>query len=295
MNEIVKKFIIYGLAAFALVISWYPLSIFAQSEETTEAETTSETEFETAYNFYQTQVGEYQSAHAEYILKKTQYTRFKTLQSQQEAQEATVKMLEARDDVVISYMEALKLLLKESVGVSDSDRTTLNVRIDADIDWWTEHKEKIPSAGSLEDLSADSKVAQGRYNFVEPLFYEVMATISSGKITDFDERLSDIFGEVKDKIIEIKSEERDDYKLSGQKLSQLDRWILEADNRLLRAEEKHAEADKEIGTIVVAAQRRQNPIGVYNTAILRLNEAQQFLKDSGTYMKEIIKEVKTKE
>jgi hypothetical protein len=266
-----------------------PGKIEAQDEPTPTPEQAS---FEKAYNDYQTQISEYNNAHSEYVLRRSQYLRFRSLQSQQEAFDATSKMLQERDDVNISYLEVLKERLNEAVGVSEQTKNDLNVRLNDEIGWFTDHKSRIHTAGTLEDLIGDSDLSKNRYSFEVPLFYEVLSTIPDGKITDFDERLKDNFVSLKRKIDEIKAEGRDDYKFSDSKLQQLDRWVFEADNRIQRAEQKQVDAQNESSKYKTQANRAAY---VYDTVTLRLGEAQQFLKESGSYITEIIRSIKTQE
>lgn len=252
-----------------------------------------DTAFEKAYKEYQKQVEEYQAAHADYVLRRSQYLRFKTLQSQQDARGSTIKMMQERDDVLIFYFDALKERLKEAIGLEDSRKSAIYVKIDQEVGWLKDHRARIESAGTLNDLVVDNKNAKARYLIEEPLFYEVLATVSSGKIADFDERLKDVFDQLKLKIDEIKGEQREEYKLSDEKLASLDRWVLEADLRITRAEEKLSAGDNSIGTLITAAQRKQQPLGAYNTIMLSYSEAQQFLKEAGSYLREIVREIKT--
>jgi len=279
-----KNFLIYFLSLSFILL--FPNYIKAQ-----EPTSSGDTPYEIAYKDYQTQIEEYQSAHQDYILRRSQYLRFKTLQSQQDAQDATVKMMQERDDVIVSYLKTLKERLNETSGVSDIKKAGLNTRIDAEIGWFTDHKGRIPSAGSLDDLIKDNKKAKERFDKATPLFYEVLSVVSSGKITDFDERLKDVFGQLKSKVDEIKGEQRDEYKLTTLQLQNLDRWIFDADNRILRAEEKQVDADTAIETFISQVNKT---VLIYNTVVLRLSEAQQFLKESGSYMTEIVREIKTK-
>ena len=211
------------LLSFTFLSLFVPLGVAAQNDPPPE-----ETAFEKAYKDYQTQVSEYNTAHDDYVLRRSQYLRFKTLQSQQDAFDATSKMIQERDDVNTSYLTALKERLNEAVGTDDQAKADLNVRIDDEIGWFTDHKSKIHTAGTLDDLISDSNLAKARFAYEDTLFYEILSQISSGKITDYDERLKDIFDQLKKKIDEIKAENRDDYKLSDSKLQQLDRWVFEA-------------------------------------------------------------------
>ena len=260
----------------------------------TQGEVTPETEFENAYKEYQLQMDEYQEVHEEYILRRSQYLRFGTLKSQQDARDATVAMLQVRDDVMVLYLIAVSERLHEARGLEDARREGLTLRINEEIGWFKDHRGKIPSAGTLEDLEEDSDEAKKRFDLVEPLIFEVLSTISSGKLGDIKGRLKDIQGSLKEKIEEIKSEEREEYSFSERKLQILDRWIFEADNRIVRGDEKQVEADAIILTFG-SPKANEDWLTIYNDVLIKLAESQQFFKEASSFMKEIVREVKTKE
>lgn len=277
-----------------------PLNLSAQTETPTETITPTpdvgiyKGGYEKAYKDYLNQVETYRDAHQEYVLRKSQYQRFKTLQSQQDAQEATVAMLKERDRVVISYFIALKERLREQGKADESTTSELNIQIDDQIGWFTDHEAKVPSAGSLEDLEKDSKEASKQFSDASPLIYSVLGTISSGRLTDMRERLDDKFTELKDKLDEIRLEDREDYKLSSEKLQQLDRWIFDSELRIQRFSEKQDEAEVSIFGLNDPTKKR-SAARTYNEAIQTLFEAQQFLRESSSYMLEILREIRTAE
>jgi len=245
------------------------------SETIEESEAVTTESFDAAYGKYQDEMEIYRSAHDEYLFKKAQYQRFGTLTSRQEAQSATVLMLETRDNVVISYLLALKTRVSEAIGVQDSTEEGLKVRIDEEIGWFTDHRNTIPSAGTLEDLEKDSIEAQSRWKSVDPLIYEVLAVIAHGRVLEFTDRTDEIFGRVK-----------------NQKFDILNRWVFETENRIARSKERKSDAES---AITLLAKRRSNALSQYNEVITILGETQLYLKEANTFMGEIIREIKTAE
>ncbi|OGM37452.1 hypothetical protein A3F01_03330 [Candidatus Woesebacteria bacterium RIFCSPHIGHO2_12_FULL_38_11] len=262
------------------------------SETIEESEAVTTESFDAAYGKYQDEMEIYRSAHDEYLFKKAQYQRFGTLTSRQEAQSATVLMLETRDNVVISYLLALKTRVSEAIGVQDSTEEGLKVRIDEEIGWFTDHRNTIPSAGTLEDLEKDSIEAQSRWKSVDPLIYEVLAVIAHGRVLEFTDRTDEIFGRVKNKSEDIRTEERDEYTFSNQKFDILNRWVFETENRIARSKERKSDAES---AITLLAKRRSNALSQYNEVITILGETQLYLKEANTFMGEIIREIKTAE
>jgi len=87
-----------------------------QSDEPVKTEKTA---YERQYEEYQEKLKNYNSLHQDYILKRSQYLRFETLTSQEDAHNATVKMLQARDETVISYFLTLKIKLLDDENVPE--------------------------------------------------------------------------------------------------------------------------------------------------------------------------------
>jgi hypothetical protein len=258
-------------------------STFSQQDETFD--------YNRAYQDYIHNFDIYRQANEEYITARAQYLKYQTLKSKEEAREATLKMLEARDKAVETYLTALRMKLKATEGVPNDRREGVFFRIDQEVQWFIDHKEKLPSAGSLEDLVDDSKEASKRFESIEPLFYETLIVISNGKVRNIREKQSEILALIKGKMSEIKGEEREDYQFSMRKINLIERWILETENRLMRSEEKETEA---LG-FIVKLEPDTSLLRNYNQAQFKLEEALQYLKEANPFLKEIVKEMMTEE
>src|SRR6185369_840172 len=69
-----------------------------------------------AFQDYQYQLSKYQTSSAEYADAKTFYKKNPTLQLQEEARKKTLTMLKDRDQLLIVYLTALRLQIKETTG-----------------------------------------------------------------------------------------------------------------------------------------------------------------------------------
>jgi len=245
-----------------------------------------------AFGKYSGASEEYRKAHDEYVLARSQYIKFGTLTSQNNAKDATIEMLQARDDVLVTYLTAVKEKINETKGVEDAAKESLNFRLNEEITWFGNHLEKQPSAGTLDDLANDSDEASERFSDTTPLIYEALFEISSGKVNDFQERLNSVFEGTRIKANQIKEEDRKEYKFSSRKVQLMDRWVLETENRAVRSEEKQQEAYEKIATLEQESRDKQR---IYNEGLVLLNESQQYLKEASSFVKEIIKEIKTAE
>jgi len=246
-------------------------------------------DFERAYQDYVFTTDVYNNQHSAYLLAKAQYKQAGTLVSQTKAQEETVKMLEARDDVVITYLTSLRMKLSEAEGVSNITKNGLFTRLDAEIAWFSDHKSRIRSAGTLDDLAADSDEASNRFSSLsEVVAYETLATYPFGKLSLMREETNSILSAIKDKIFEVRSNGDKDTAI-------IERWAFEIENKITRSLDKEIEAQSIIPSLTGPGKgsQRVDRRGFYNSIIFKLDESRQFLRDATEFMNEIIREITT--
>lgn len=241
--------------------------------------------FETAYKDYSFNYGVYRRAHNDYILARGQYLTYQTLKSKTNAQDMTLAMLQARDDVLRTYLTAIRLMLIETEGVSDFERDVLFTRIDAEIAWYSDHKSSLPSAGSLEDLVESAQEAEERYKTTEVLIYQALTAILVGRENGFRIELGTRIEEIKAKISEIRQNQDKDTR-------KVERWILEAESRLTRSQEKQFAAQEEVSGL---KERERTKYKAYNAAQSRIKESHQYLKEASSFLKEIVDELKSQD
>lgn len=245
-----------------------------------------EFDFEKAYKDYVYMSEVYKKAHSEYLLAKSQYNQAQTLTSRTQVQQKTKAMLQARDDVVITYLRALRMRLLEASGVDDIAKQAVFARIDNDIAWYQEHKSKIPSAGTLKDLEADSATAADRFENTYVLAYETLAKTPMGKISNLYSKIDTLLQEIKLKIEIIRQKGDHD-------TADAERWVLEAENKLSRSFEKQLIADENIN-VLQNGDFNGNAQSYYENVVTALQEANQFMRESNQYLWEILREIKTK-
>lgn len=273
-----KKIIILLLAFVVLVFS--PKVAIAQEEEF---------DFERAYQDYVFTLDVYNSVHAEYLLSKAQYEQAGTLVAQSKAQEATTNMLEARDDVVTTYLTAIRMRMVEAEGVSDITKNGLFSRLDSEITWFKDHKERLPSAGTLADLQADSEEASERFKeLTQTVAYETLSTIPFGKLSLMRTATSNILTSINNKVFQIRANGDKDTAI-------IERWGLEIESKITRSLDKEIEAQALIPNFTVDTSRNRRPDyrKNYNDIIFKLDESRQFLRDATEFIEEIIREITT--
>lgn len=250
------------------------------------------TDFTAAFEKYNQSVENYQTLHDDYVLARAQYLRFGTQKSKTEAEDVTTNMLQARDDVVIDYLYLLEARLNTTVGVEPARRESMVLKLDEEISWFSDHRDSLTSAGDLEDLVSDSDEAKDHYNATLPLFYETLANVSYGRVTDYRNRLEDILNESKSKLDEIRNEDEKN-SFSFEKFQTLDRWVFESENLISRSSDKQNDADELLNELSTGKRRNNKYISLYNQILTDLTDSQQLLKDATGYLGELLKEVKT--
>lgn len=283
-----KILIIPSLIIFFSAIVIDTPQLQAQTPSPTPAATEEPFNFSRAYKDYVFMFDTYKKAHSDYLLAKAQYEAAKTLASQTKVRDATVVLLQSRDDVVVTYLTALRLKLSESEGVSEIDRDGLYTRIDSEVAWFKNHKASIPSAGTLADLTTDSAEAADHFVTTTPLIYELLATIPFGKVDTIRMSATEILSQTKTKVAEIRANGDHDTTVT-------ERWILETENKLTRSLDKEIEAQTMIASLPAKPKtgQRDNKEQSYNDIIAKLTESLQFLKEASNFMREILKQVKT--
>lgn len=258
------------ILTFALLIFYFSGLAFAQ-----------EFNFERAYSDYLYNYNLYRESYDTYSTAREAFLKYQTLTSKNEAIGETKEMLKNQAEVVKTYLTALKLKLTGS-GLSNDEQHLLSLNLDKEIDWFRQHQEEVKDVNSLEDLTALSGKSKEQYEKTEVLIYQTLGAILAGKETALREEISQKIKSLKEKVGEIR--------LKGDKDTSLaERWLLEAENRLVKSQEKQFAAQQTLGKI---KESSLNKIRNYNEAQSSLEESHQFLKEANSYLKEIIRELK---
>jgi len=245
-----------------------------------------EFDFNTAYNDYIFAVDAYRQAENEYQLKRSEYLRFGTLTAKSEAEIATRNFLQARDEVISTYLTALRLKLAEVSGIDASEKDTVFSAVDAEVGWFIDHKNRLNSAGSLEDLVEDSEEARDRFDdLTVEASYRALHLISRAKVQALTAPQSELVTRTQELINRVRT--------NGDKSTTIvERWLLDAQNELIRSIEKTATAQDNINTITEAKDGNATRV-VFNTSISSLIQSHQHLKDANRFLTEILIEIKS--
>jgi len=242
-------------------------------------------DFTKAYEDYTFSLDEYRKAEAGYQLKRSEYLRHDTLSSKNEAIDATRGFLKSRDQVVIAYLTALRKKFDETPGMSGSEKEPYFAKVDSEVSWHQEHKDRVDTAVTLDDFVDDSKEASDQYSKTELVAYEVLTAVSTGKLNSLRGPQGELVGQTNSKISGIRQ--------AGDKdTSIVEKWILDADNEMVRAEEK---MDTARAIIVEMKERLKSgeKRSKFNSSQAKMSEAHQHTKEANRFLGEIIIEIKT--
>jgi len=253
----------------------YPLSIpLARAQEFN---------FNRAYSDYLFNYNQYRQSYNEYIAAKEAYLSYQTLASKNLALEKTSKMLKDEDGVIRTYLTALRMKLAETTGISNDEQNILYLKLDSEVGWYGKHQASLSSAATLEDLVDSAKKMADKYQTTEILIYQALGTILSGKEINFRDQLNNKIQQFKEKIGEIRQR--------GDKETALaERWLLEAENRLTRSQEKQFAAQQILAKMKSSDSNKNQS---YNKAQFAIEESHQYLKEANSYLKEVIREIKS--
>ncbi|MFZ5366344.1 MAG: hypothetical protein ACOZBZ_03535 [Patescibacteria group bacterium] len=239
-------------------------------------------DFNRAFQDYTYNYNLYRSAHLEYISAKSEYLTYKTLTAQTKALEKTKNMLLNRAETLKTYLTALRMKLKETTGILNYQQNIYYLKLDNEVSWLATHKNSLPSAGTLEDLVKISQEAENRYPSIEILAYQTLGQVLLGKENSLREKINEQISKTQDKINQIKE--------TGEDTTILERWLIQAKEKIKRSEEKEKEGQDLLSGLKPTDTSKQES---WNKAQKAFEEENQYLKEAVSFLKEIIREIKS--
>src|SRR3989344_2148502 len=220
---------------------------------------------------------QYRLTHSQYQLKVTEYRQFRTLTAQTAAYQAGLDLLLKRDDVVRTYLTALRLKLAETAGVNPLDRQAVFARIDQEVNWLFAHQTRLKNTANLSELTRISKELESHYPTVNVLMYQALGTVLAGKQGFLDEQLTTSYLTLKDKLGQMRQAHAD--------TTTLDRWLEQAGQKLELSAERQTSA--RVTASRLTAQTRNLP-QEFAAITATLKESHQYLQETTAALREII-------
>ncbi|MGD0523137.1 MAG: hypothetical protein ABSA43_01095 [Candidatus Microgenomates bacterium] len=227
-----------------------------------------------AYQDYEYNLSAYNTAYDDYKLAREQYLQFNTITAKDEAKAKTLVMLQTRDETVSTYLTALRMKIKETDGITDAERESLYNRIDPEVKWYTDHKAKLDSAGTLEDLVSDSNEAKDHYNFTSLLIYDCLIQIISGKTANLRSMITANETDLKLIINVIRQNQDKDTSL-------MERALPDIEDKLARSADKDTQA---INT---------NSPTTFTQSQSLIEDSYLYLKEANANLSEIVRQIES--
>lgn len=227
------------------------------------------------YNIYRNDYLKFTSARSEFL-------NYKTLTSENKAFEATKSMLQNRSLTMKTYLTALRMKLYEETAIINYNQNFYYIKLDDEVAFLDKNKEEYASAGNINDLLVTSKIFEERFLPEEKLAFQTLGQIDSGIETGIKNDINEIISSLETKIGQIKS--------TGEDTTVEERWVLQAKEKIKRAEEK----DREAYTLLTKIEDRdEDKLDQWNAIQKIYEEEHLYYKEAVNYLKEIIREVKS--
>jgi len=230
-------------------------------------------DFERAYQDYLYQYDQYRISLTNFLTAKNRFLTYKTLTSQTEALSATKTFLEARDQIIATYLQMLLVR---------SPRESFKKLLEEEIAFFSDHKTKIPAVGTLADAVRLSEMVEEHFPMTEVLERQVLANILIAKVQTFESRLAGLEAGFEEKINTAKAQ--------GKDVATLERWLLATGNKRLLAHDKLDQASTLADKL--KPEKSTQISEEFGKIQILIFEANQYLKEAAAYLKEIKEELK---
>lgn len=237
-------------------------------------------EYNRAYQDYTHAFNQYRRSHQEYLTAKNKYSSYQTLVAKTEALNATAEMLTRRDETLKTYLTAVRFKLSETADTTLSlsyFANMLYLNLEKEINWLTEHQSKFSSAGSFKDLLKFSQETEEKHPVFELLAYQALGTTINGRFTELSRQTKTEIDQLEKKVAAIREEGK-------METTTPERWLLEAKNKFALSLQKQNQASQSLVNLKAGQQTASS----FNNSIILLEESNQYLKETASYLLEII-------
>jgi hypothetical protein len=285
----------------ALVLALIPLAIafnitqslptfLASAQEDSPTESSSEepspptSDFDVDKLDYLRAYDQYRLDHLSYVAAKSTYLQYQTQITKSQALQATQRMLNSRQDVLIKYLTALKSRVIASPGLSSSEVESLIIDLDNELQWLRETAQLFNDADDLKDLTNLSKKVESEHQKIERIAYHSLGKILVAKERVFHQSVVDLHKLTNDQIIRARTE-------GAIKTEIMERWLLDASDKIELSEIKESEALVKLDEIR-DRDKHPNKHKKFVTYQLLVDETNQYLKEATQLMLETVKQMK---
>lgn len=179
----------------------------------------------------------------DFNLKKAAYQKNQTLSLKEELRLATYTFINSRNNLIKNYLTMLRIKILESKGIDNSRKEDLYAKLDQEISWYADRKNKYDLSNTLEDILSKSTEEDKRYKeSTISSIYHVLMYISLGETISIKNGHIAIYNDLKKESDEL-------IKLGRADATLFDRWFKDIDKELELINEIQKDTETKISLI----------------------------------------------
>ncbi len=232
---------------------------------------------------YKYQYEKYREYDKAYIQARSEYLKYGTLTSAQDAIKATQDFLYSRAIVLRTYLQTLKYELKNTPGLDSSQKTTLILGLDGEINWLQDQENQTQALtnATLDDLlELSSRVEKKQFSF-QKITYQTLSNIMLGKFKSFQTEAVAINFLLTEKV---------ESNGQGKDVATLRQWLQTVADKTYQSQ-KNIENSQNYLALINKATRDKEVTENYNKLKKELDQAKISLQATTKFQQEILKEV----
>jgi hypothetical protein len=230
-------------------------------------------EFSDKYQTYLDKYATFRTDNSAYVVARSQYLTFDTLNAKNQALIATKSLMISRNNVLDAYIKMLLTL--------NADPTLSTYWSDQE-QYLSDLNQKIPAITSLDDSLTVSGLIEGKQVEYQVYAKKTVGLISLNKIESQASKFTDLMKNANQLVTEIRNKQKD--------VTLLETWLLDAQNKqwLMQSKIDQARAD--------LANLNSDSLDTLNTDFTAIQyvifESQQYLNDGLKYLNEFSENIK---
>lgn len=239
-----------------------------------------------AFQDYQFQLTAYGEAEARYEEAKGFYLKNPTLQIREDARQKTLAFLKVRDQLLATYLTAVRMQLAETRGLSEEEKGGTFGKIDPEVAWYQNHLKSYQDGDELATLFSKSDESKNRYNSTTKLIaFEALFNISLSQEIDIRQNHQLVYADLKSYI-------NDQVAAGKLRIDPFNRWLNDTDAVLITLSQNEDTARRKISTLYA---KNYDQTKSYNTAIQVLSGSISPLSQLNNYLTELLASIENQQ
>ncbi len=232
-----------------------------------------------AISDYEFMLQKYRQSHTDYLSAKNTYLAFKTLNAQTEAIDKAKILLIARDDVLRTYLFAIRITLRNTPGVNPQELASLSTKLEKQELFLVSHKDTISPITGLPEISTASLAMETKYPEIQTLGYQALYAVIVGQQASASSTLLDQLDQLTNLTSEATNDDFDTAKAN--------QWLTDTKSTLDKLQPDRVETQALLAKIkpeksALMSNQRQfaKILDLLDTSRNRLIQVTEFLKET---------------